>query len=85
MEVRVHFLTPVGTSFLSHKLNKLRVAGIKLDFIINVHPFCFLDIITSFQKKMIYYFTFLCLSPRIIRVPRLIHIALIGHKVFLAE
>lgn len=85
MEVRVYFLTPVGTSFLSHKLNKLRVAGIKLDFIINVHPFCFLDIIASFQRKMIHYFTFVCLYPCIIHVLRLIHIALIDQKVFLAE
>lgn len=48
--LRVVF-TPVDTSFLSHKLKKLGVAGIKLEFIIDIHPFHFLGIIASFQGQ----------------------------------
>ena len=83
MAVGGHALPPMVTSFLSHELNKLGMAGIKLELIVDVHPFHFLGIITSFQRKMIHYLTCivvvvhsLSFHPRIICVSGIIHVTL---------
>lgn len=90
--VGVHVFPPVGTSFLRHTSIKLGVAGIKLELIINVHLSHLLGIIACFQRKMVHYLACfivvvhsLCLYPRIIHVPGIVHIAFIDRKVFLAE
>lgn len=53
MALRTRILTPVGSPFLSHKLNEVAMTCIQLELLTDVHPLDHSSIITCFQRQII--------------------------------